>query len=167
MDHIDKCRSQWPSGLSHVILMDHIDKCRSQWPSGLSHVMDHIDKGRSQWPSGLSHVILMDHIDKCRSQWPSGRSHVILMDHIDKCRSQWPSGLSHELFFPRWKAGIMGSNPARGLDVCVCIYSVSVVLCVGSGLARGWSPVQGVLPHVYKIKKLKKRPRTNKRAVEP
>jgi hypothetical protein len=28
----------------------------------------------------------------------------------------------------------------------VCIYSVSVVLCVGSGLATGWSPVQGVLP---------------------
>jgi hypothetical protein len=41
------------------------------------------------------------------------------------------------------------------------------VLCVGSGLATGWSFVQGVLPTVYRIKKLKKRPRSNKRTVEP
>jgi hypothetical protein len=30
-------------------------------------------------------------------------------------------------------------------------------LCVGSGFATGWSPVQGVLPAVYRIKKLKKK----------
>jgi hypothetical protein len=35
-------------------------------------------------------------------------------------------------------------------------------LCVGSGLATNWSPVQGVLPIVYRIMKLKKRPRSNK-----
>jgi hypothetical protein len=34
----------------------------------------------------------------------------------------------------------------------VCVYSVSVL---GSGLATGWSPFQGVLLTVYKIKKLK------------
>jgi hypothetical protein len=34
------------------------------------------------------------------------------------------------------------------------------VLCVDSGLTTGWSPVQGVLPNVYRIKKLKKRPRS-------
>jgi hypothetical protein len=33
-----------------------------------------------------------------------------------------------------------------------------VLSCEGSGLATGWSPVQGVLPTVYKIKKLKKSP---------
>jgi hypothetical protein len=38
----------------------------------------------------------------------------------------------------------------------VCVYSVCVVLCIASGLATGSSPVQGVLPTVYKIKKLKK-----------
>jgi hypothetical protein len=37
----------------------------------------------------------------------------------------------------------------------VCVYSVCVVPCVGSGLATGWSPVQGVLLTVYTIKKLK------------
>jgi hypothetical protein len=41
------------------------------------------------------------------------------------------------------------------MDICVCVYSVFVLSCVGSGLATGWSPVQGVLPTVYKIKKLK------------
>jgi hypothetical protein len=37
--------------------------------------------------------------------------------------------------------------------VFVCVYSVSVLSCVGSGLASGWSPIDGVLP--TKIKKLK------------
>jgi hypothetical protein len=32
----------------------------------------------------------------------------------------------------------------------LCVYSVCVVLCVGSGLATGWSPVQEVLPTIYR-----------------
>jgi hypothetical protein len=40
--------------------------------------------------------------------------------------------------------------------VCVCLFGDCVVLCVGSGLETGWSPVQGVRPTVYRIKKLKK-----------
>jgi hypothetical protein len=43
---------------------------------------------------------------------------------------------------------------------CVRLICVCVVLCVGRGLAMGWSPVQRVLP-------TEKRPRSNKRAVEP
>jgi hypothetical protein len=35
----------------------------------------------------------------------------------------------------------------------VCVYSVSVLSCVGSGLATGSSSVQGVVPAVYRIKK--------------
>jgi hypothetical protein len=46
------------------------------------------------------------------------------------------------------------------MDVCVRLVSVCVALCVGSGLATGWSPVQGVLPIVYRTKKLKKRPKS-------
>jgi hypothetical protein len=34
----------------------------------------------------------------------------------------------------------------------VCVYSVFVLSCVGSGLATDWSLVQGVLPIVYKCK---------------
>jgi hypothetical protein len=47
----------------------------------------------------------------------------------------------------------MGSNPTKGMDIC--FYSVFVFSCVCSGLALDWSPIQGVLPTVYKIKKLK------------
>jgi hypothetical protein len=36
----------------------------------------------------------------------------------------------------------------------VCLFCV--VLDIGRGLATGWSPVQGVLPTVYRIKKLKR-----------
>jgi hypothetical protein len=61
------------------------------------------------------------------------------------------------IVFARSNAEIVGSNPTQGMDVCiVCDYSVCVVLCVGRGLARGWSPVEGVLQTVYRIKKLKR-----------
>jgi hypothetical protein len=41
------------------------------------------------------------------------------------------------------------------MDVCVRLFYVSVVLCVGSGIATGWSPVQGVLPTVYGLRNRK------------
>jgi hypothetical protein len=63
--------------------------------------------------------------------------------------------------FARPNAGTVGSKPTQVMDVCiVCVYSVFVLFCVGRGLATGWSPVQGVLPTVYTIKKLKKQPRS-------
>jgi hypothetical protein len=56
----------------------------------------------------------------------------------------------------RSNAGIVGSNPTQGMDICVGLFCVCVVLCVGSGLVTGWSPVQEVLPTVYRNKKRKK-----------
>jgi hypothetical protein len=47
--------------------------------------------------------------------------------------------------FAHSNTGIVGSNPVQLMDVCVRLFCVYVVLCVGSGLATGWSPVQGVL----------------------
>jgi hypothetical protein len=44
--------------------------------------------------------------------------------------------------------GIVGSNRIWGMDVCVRLFCVCVVLCIGKGLATGWSPVQGILPTV-------------------
>jgi hypothetical protein len=39
----------------------------------------------------------------------------------------------------------------------VCVYSVFVLLlCVGRGLATGWSSVQGVPPTLYRLRNLKK-----------
>jgi hypothetical protein len=75
---------------------------------------------------------------------------------IYSCGSQWSRGLRAWTVFARSNSGIMGTNPTRGMDVCVRLFYVCVVLYVGSGLATGWSPVQGVLPTVYRIKKLKK-----------
>jgi hypothetical protein len=69
--------------------------------------------------------------------------------------------------FARSNSGTVDSNPTQGMYVSVRLFCVCVVLCVGSGLAKGWSPVQGVLPTVYRIKKLKMRPRSNKRTLEP
>jgi hypothetical protein len=54
-------------------------------------------------------------------------------------------------------------NWGRGFEChsrhgCLCAF----VLCVGSGLVTVWSPVEGVLPTVYRIARLKKRPGPNK-----
>jgi hypothetical protein len=57
--------------------------------------------------------------------------------------------------FARSNTGIVDSNTTRGMDVCVRLFRVCVVLCIGRGLATGLSPVQGVLPTAYRIKKLK------------
>jgi hypothetical protein len=35
----------------------------------------------------------------------------------------------------RLNVGIVGSNPTQDMDVCVRLFCVCVVLCVGSGLA--------------------------------
>jgi hypothetical protein len=69
--------------------------------------------------------------------------------------------------FARSNAVIVGSNTTQGMDVFVRVFCVCVVLCVGNGLATGWSPVQGVLPPVYRIKKLKKRSMSKKRTAQP
>jgi hypothetical protein len=43
--------------------------------------------------------------------------------------------------FARSNSEIVGSNPTGGMDVCMCLFYVCVVVCVGSGLETGWSPV--------------------------
>jgi hypothetical protein len=48
--------------------------------------------------------------------------------------------------FARPHNGIVGSNPTWFMGVCVPLFCDCAVLCVGSDLARGWSPVEGILP---------------------
>jgi hypothetical protein len=50
-----------------------------------------------------------------------------------------------------WDCGFV-SHSRHG---CLSAFILFVLSCVGSGLATGWSPGQGILPTVYKIKKLK------------
>jgi hypothetical protein len=64
----------------------------------------------------------------------------------------------------RWDRGF--ESHSRHGCLCLRLICVCVVLYVGSDLAAGWSPVQGVLPAVYRIKKLKTRPRPNKRTID-
>jgi hypothetical protein len=40
-------------------------------------------------------------------------------------------------FFARSNAEIVGSNRTQGMDVCVHLFCVCVILFVGSGLATG------------------------------
>jgi hypothetical protein len=54
--------------------------------------------------------------------------------------------------FASKNTGILGSNPTQDMDVCARLFCVCVVLCVRSGHATGWSPVQGVQPTVYRWK---------------
>jgi hypothetical protein len=39
--------------------------------------------------------------------------------------------------FTHSNTGVVGSNPTRGMDFCVRLFCVCVVLCVSSGLATG------------------------------
>jgi hypothetical protein len=66
-------------------------------------------------------------------------------------RSQWPRCLRHELSSPTRTLGSWIRIPLQALDVSVRLFCVCVVLCVGNGLATGSSPVQGVLPTVYRL----------------
>jgi hypothetical protein len=52
--------------------------------------------------------------------------------------------------FARSNTGIVGLNPNQHMDVYVCVCSVFVLSCVGSGLATGSPLVPGVLSTVLK-----------------
>jgi hypothetical protein len=44
------------------------------------------------------------------------------------------------IVFARWNTGIVGSNPARGMDVCVRLFCVCAVLCVQIATLRWTDP---------------------------
>jgi hypothetical protein len=72
-----------------------------------------------------------------------------------KCRSLSPRDVKALTVYARSNTVIVDSNPTRGKDVCVYVYSVFMLFCVCSGLETGWSPVQGVLPTGYKLRNWK------------
>jgi hypothetical protein len=78
--------------------------------------------------------------------WPSsGTSGCKVKMCRSQCRTAWGRNCIRNS-----NAGIVGLNPTRGTDFSVHLFCVCVVLCAGSDLATGWSPIQGVLPPVYK-----------------
>jgi hypothetical protein len=64
------------------------------------------------------------------------------------------SGMNRLRPLEHWDRGFE-SHSRHGCVYCVRLFCVCVVLCVGRGLVTGWSPVQGVLLTVHRIKKLK------------
>jgi hypothetical protein len=65
-------------------------------------------------------------------------------------------------------AGIVSSNPTqRHGCMCVRLFCVCIVLCVGSGLATGWSLVDGVLPTMENDYETEEEARAQQRALEP
>jgi hypothetical protein len=78
-------------------------------------------------------------------------NHVIGLElfKLPKCRSQWPRGLRHE---PSSSTQTLGSWVRIPLEpwMSVYVYSVCLVLCVGTGLMTSWARVQGVLPTLYR-----------------
>jgi hypothetical protein len=69
-------------------------------------------------------------------------------------RSQWPRRLKDELSSAAWTLESWVRISLEAL-LSVCVYFICVVLCVGSDLATGRSPVQGVLPSVYGLRNWK------------
>jgi hypothetical protein len=64
--------------------------------------------------------------------------------------------------YGRSLAGIVGSNPARGMDVCLLW-----VLCVVRSLRRAGHSSRGVLPSVMCLKCVIEKPRTTRRPRPP
>jgi hypothetical protein len=75
--------------------------------------------------------------------------------------SQWPRGLRNERSSLARTLGPWVRIPLKTW-MSVRLFCVHVILCVGTGLATGWSFVRAVLLTMYRTKKLKKRPRHNR-----
>jgi hypothetical protein len=67
--------------------------------------------------------------------------------------------------FSRLNAGVLGTNPTRGINTCVNVFCVYDVLCIDNGVATDRSIVQGVLLTMHKFTRLKNA-RAQQRAVE-
>jgi hypothetical protein len=70
--------------------------------------------------------------------------------------------------FAQSNAGIVGSNPTQGMDVCVCVYSVFVLSCVQVAALRraDHSSKQSYLL-CKKYDETEEEARAQQRAVEP
>jgi hypothetical protein len=104
---------------------------------------------------------------KCSAGWTSAGSvsqSCIEDAHLTKgdnsSREVWGKNSLRSL--ERWDREF---ESTQGMDVCiVCVYSVFMSFCVQP--CDGLIPIQGVLPTVYRIKKLKKAAKAQQRALQ-
>jgi hypothetical protein len=119
------------------------------------------------FPSGVATKTICAFIlSKMHATFPA---HMVLLDWIPliifarvfvMSRPQWPHSLRQELFSLARTLRSWVRIPFRAwmFGVCVCVVCVCAVLCLGTGLATGWSLVQGVYRLWKVITELKKRP---------
>jgi hypothetical protein len=100
----------------------------------------------------------MNHHEKlCHSvdKWQCMQSHYsklhIILHVWGMGRSQRPHRLIHEMSSLTWMLGSWVQIPLKAW-MFICVYSVFVLSCVGSGLVMGWSPIQGVLLTVLRLR---------------
>jgi hypothetical protein len=94
----------------------------------------------------LNDVVWTTNVMHCQMRHEDGNKQLVLEYKpvtVVECSKAWT-------LLARSDAGIVGSDPTRGMDVYVnmYVYSMFVLSCVGRGLAMSWSLVQGVLPSV-------------------
>jgi hypothetical protein len=101
------------------------------------------------WAGDVSHMGEMRSSYKILSQkiWGNERNRLEELAYMGRGDSIKINFKDMRKYLGRSNAGTVGSNPTGGMDVCVRLFCV----CVGSGLATGWSLVQRVLPNLYTI----------------
>jgi hypothetical protein len=83
--------------------------------------------------------------------------------YASRCRAQWPRGRRHELSSLTRTLGSWVRVPFKAWMSVLFAF----ILRVGRDLATGSFPVQGGLPTVYRVMKLKKCPKAHQRAIQP
>jgi hypothetical protein len=107
------------------------------------------------WDDDGSHLYPVAMKPECHwSSCHSLRTH--LRYTLLSCWSQWPHDVKAWTVSVHWNAGVVGSNPTLDMHISVRFIPCFCYPVCGGGLPMGWSPVQGVLPTAYRIKKIKK-----------
>jgi hypothetical protein len=138
-----KCSSA-PARLSHVSVSDRPDTTQQQ----------HYPTRAVSWPRLQSRNSRKCEIAYISNNKCEGLTFAWLNFEYFKMEYRFVSPITVAAWSKAWtvfagsNAGIVGSNPTQDMDVYVRLFCVCVVLCIGSGLATGWFPFQGVLPTV-------------------
>jgi hypothetical protein len=131
---------------------------------------------RRLWSSGIaSHLYSKGTLFESRHghplSWLRCSTVFLSLATVSQMRPRALSSISFLLYYSpvigcyqsQWLRGLRVRIPLKAWMSVLCVF----ILCIGRGLATGWTTAQGVLPTAYRIKKPKKAARAQQRAVEP